>query len=196
MTSEWEVIAQGWGARRRIARRQRELTVGSSQVIEHRGVAGCLSRGAVHELAHKIERIAFAAEVIVDTPQHHWATQSGGSRHNLFMTHPNGALDTSIQSARSVVFGDLTRKREAHEAALFVGLIPEIHPNERFRLEPPGGLFERFADDGHHKFLAALNVPSGLVEDHSRTDTLFDEEKLPVTFDDGGYGKVGSQGHL
>ena len=88
-----------------------------------------------------------------------------------------------------------TAERRAQEALGLIGLLPEVDADERLRMERPGRLFQRFAHDRIDELLALFHVARRLVEHHAIGDAFLDQQKLPVTFDDGGDGEIGTKDH-
>jgi hypothetical protein len=89
--------------------------------------------------------------------------------------------------------GNVSGEGKAHEAALFLGLIPEVDADEAFGVKRPGGLFERLANHCGDELLTALDMSGGLIEQQTLTDPFLDQEELTIAFDDGRDGQIGPQ---
>jgi len=142
-----------------------------------------------------LERQALARQVVVHAAQHQGAAQLRRTRLELQWRQPVRAHDPVVELLSGVMVRDRTGEGEAQGAPTVGGVAPQVHAQQRLRLEAPRGLLAYLADHRRKQGLTALDVSGRLIENQPVVDALFHDQEAAGRLRDGRDGYVRRSGH-
>jgi len=147
-------------------------------------------RGLQRESGKGMQGLAIPLQEIVNAPDHEWTPQARRVLEQIRPRQPVRPDDSVIQGLRAIVVGDRALKSKAFRRDTGCRITPQVHADQRQRLEPPGRLLPDLAHDGGKQRFALLHVAGGLIENETALDALLDDEKTPLALRDGRHGYV------
>src|SRR5215510_10571775 len=110
--------------------------------------------------------------------------QSRLPRLELLPGEPVGRDDAAVEPLRGVMVADTSGEGETQDLAAVRGVVPQVDPEQRLRLEPPRGLLARLAHHRREEGLAALDMPSRLIEQQTAVDAFLNHQKATAGLGD------------
>ncbi len=145
-------------------------------------------------VAQHLERVARAAQVVVDAQGHERAAVLRQARCKLPAVQPERADDRAVEGSPWRRLVDLARKRDPQDHAPGRAL-PLVDAGHRLRREPATGLLAGLANHRVEQRLARLDVTRRLIEDDPPCGAFLHEQEAAVGFGDRRDGEVELQGH-
>ena len=145
-------------------------------------------------VAQDLERVAHAAQVVVDAEQDQRATMLGSARDKLFAVEPERPDDGAVEACRGIALARPTRERDAQDGPSG-GSLPQVDAGDGIGPEVTARLLQRLAHDRLGEGLAGLQVARGLVQHDAARSALLHEQEPAAALGDGGDGDVEFPGH-